>query len=127
MPVAAQISAASDQLFSGRVMIFLFKVAAAVAAEPHNTPQHAVRLAYAQRIFRGDERPQLVAAHIIVAKASILSAIDAQPAALGSNVADADIEASLTSIWTARALAYAAAPTPAIAAMAPAPATPDPE
>jgi hypothetical protein len=98
-------------------MMFLFKVAAAVAAEPNNTPQHTARLAYAQRVFRGDERPQLVAAHVIVAKASIIAAIDAQPAALGSNVTEADIEASLTSIWTARALAYAAAPTPAILAM----------
>jgi hypothetical protein len=110
MSALDQISAASDETFAGRVMMLMFKVGQQVASEDPGAPDHAARVAYAQRVMRGQEQPQLVAAHVISSNPTIGAAIDGDPPALGSNVPDADIEFALSSIWTARALAFAPAP-----------------
>jgi hypothetical protein len=101
------IKTASNDEFSGRVMMIAFDVAQAVASENPQEPSHAERVAYAQRIMRGDDVPNLIAAHVISSNPTISAAIDAEPGLLGSNVPDADIEFALSSIWTARALAFA--------------------
>jgi hypothetical protein len=103
------IATASDETFAGRVMMIMFKVGQAVASEDPGEPSHAERVSYAQRVMRGDEKPQLVSAHAISSNPTIAAAIESDPAALGSNVPDADIEFALSSIWTARSLAFAAA------------------
>ncbi|TYL87457.1 hypothetical protein [Bradyrhizobium cytisi] len=105
-----QIAAASDPTFSGRVMMIMFKVAQNVASEDPGTEHHAERLDYSGLVIRGEEKPQIVAAHVISSNPTIGAAIDSDPAALGSNVPDGDIEFALASIWTSRSLAFAAAP-----------------
>jgi hypothetical protein len=103
------ISTASDPTFAGRVMMIEFKVAQNVASEDPGTAHHAERIAYASMVIRGEEKPQLVAAHVISSNASISAQIESDPVALGSNVPDGDIEFALASIWDARSLAFAAA------------------
>ncbi|MBO4221936.1 hypothetical protein [Bradyrhizobium neotropicale] len=100
---------ASDETFAGRVMMIMFKVAQNVAAEDPATANHSERIAYAGLVIRGEEKPQLVSAHVISANATIAAAIESDPAALGANVPDGDIEFALASIWDARSLAFAAA------------------
>jgi hypothetical protein len=104
------INTAANEVFSGRVFMISFKVGQAVASESSSEPNHDERVAYAQRIMRGDEKPHLLAAHVISSNPTIAAAIESDPAAFGSNVPDGDIEFALSSIWTARSLAYAATP-----------------
>jgi hypothetical protein len=101
------IAAASDETFAGRVMMLMFKVGQQVATEDPASPNHAERMNYAEIVMRGDEKPQLVAAHAISSNPTIAAAIESDPPALGSNVPDNDIEFALSSIWTARSLAFA--------------------
>jgi hypothetical protein len=103
------IATASDQTFAGRVMMLMFKTAQNVATEDPATPSHAERMDYTGLVIRGEEKPQLVSAHVISSNATISAAIEQDPASLGSNVPDGDIEFALASIWTARSLAFAAA------------------
>lgn len=110
MSAKDQIATASDPEFSGRVMMLMFKVAQNVASEDPGTAHHQERIDYAGRVIRGAEQPQLVAAHVISSNPTIAEAIDSDPAALGSNVPDGDIEFALASIWDARSLAFAATP-----------------
>lgn len=102
------IATASDATFAGRVMMIMFKVAQNVASEDPATANHTERIKYASMVIRGDEKPQIVAAHVISSNASISAQIEANPAALGSNVPDGDIEFALASIWDSRSLAFAA-------------------
>ncbi|MGY3130130.1 hypothetical protein ACVWZM_000812 [Bradyrhizobium sp. USDA 4501] len=102
------IATASNEEFAGRVMMLMFKTAQNVASEDLATADHEARIDYAGRVIRGDEQPQLVAAHVISSNPTIAAAIESDPAALGSNVPDGDIEFALASIWTARSLAFAA-------------------
>jgi hypothetical protein len=108
MAAIDQIATARDDEFSGRVAMIIFKVAQAVATEPDTEPDHDVRLDYALRNIRGEENPKLVGAHVISSNPTIAAAIDENPELKGKNVPDADIEFALSSIWTARAKAFAA-------------------
>lgn len=108
MSALDHIATASNAEFSGRVMMLSFTTAQNVASEEPATPDHAARIAYAEMVIRGEEKPQLVAAHVIASNPTIASAIDSDPSALGSNVPDNDIAFALSSIWTARSLAFAA-------------------
>jgi hypothetical protein len=109
MAAIDQISAARDDEFSSRVAMIIFKVAQMVASEAGTEPDHDVRMDYALRNIRGEENPKLVGAHVISSNPTIAAAIDAEPESKGSNVPDADIEFALSSIWTARAKAFATA------------------
>lgn len=91
-------------------MMIMFKVAQNVASEDPATANHAERIAYSGMMIRGEEKPQIVAAHVISSNATIGAAIESDPAALGSNVPDGDIEFALASIWDARSLAFEAVP-----------------
>jgi len=102
------IATASDPTFSGRVMMIMFKVAQNVASEDAGTVNHAERIDYAGMVIMGEEKPQIVAAHVISSNPTISAAIEADPPALGSNVPDGDIEFALASIWDSRSLAFAA-------------------
>src|SRR5262245_55398310 len=108
MSALDQITAARDDEFAARVSMITFKVAQNVASEDPATPNHAERLDYALRNIRGGENPKLVAAHLISSNPTIAAAIDANPELRGSNIPDGDIEFALSSIWTARSLAYTA-------------------
>ncbi|KYK50040.1 hypothetical protein A1D31_22270 [Bradyrhizobium liaoningense] len=104
------IATASDETFAGRVMMIMFKVAQNVASEDPATANHAERINYASFVIMGQEKPQLVAAHVISSNPVISQTIESDPAALGSNVPDGDIEFALATIWDSRSLAYAATP-----------------
>jgi hypothetical protein len=101
------ITVASNDTFAGRVTIIAIKVAQNVASEDPATQAHAARVSYAGRVLRGDEKPKLIAAHVIASNLTIAANIEANAAALGSNIPDGDIEFALSSIWTARAQAFA--------------------
>ncbi|WP_439372904.1 hypothetical protein [Bradyrhizobium sp. DASA03120] len=103
------IGTASNDEFAGRVMMIMFKVAQAVATEDPTTPDHDARMSYSEMVIRGDEKPKLVSAHVISSNPTIAAAIESDPSKFGSNVPDSDIEFALSSIWTARGLAFAAA------------------
>jgi len=100
------IATSRNEAFSGRVLMIALKVAQMVASEVGSTPNHAERVEYSGIIFRGDEHQQLLAAHVISSNPTMQAAIDSQPGAFGSNVPDADIEFALSSIWTARSIAF---------------------
>ena len=102
------ISTASDPTFAGRVQMIMFKVAQNVASEDPGTLNHTERLEYASFVIMGEEKPQLVSAHVISSNPTIAAAIESDPDALGSNVPDGDIEFALASIWDSRSLAYEA-------------------
>jgi hypothetical protein len=104
------IATASDPTFAGRVMMIMFNVAQNVSSEDPATANHTERINYAAMVIRGEEKPQLVSAHVISSNATISATIESDPAALGSNVPDGDIEFALASIWDSRSIAYAAAP-----------------
>lgn len=105
------IRTASDATFAGRVQMIMFKVAQNVASEDPATPHHGERIEYASFVIMGEEKPQLVAAHVISSNPTIAAAIESDPDALGSNVPDGDIEFALASIWDSRSLAYEATTT----------------
>jgi hypothetical protein len=102
------IATARDDTFAARVSMITFKVAQAVASEDPGTANHTERIDYAFRNIVGNENPKLVAAHCISSNPTIAATIEATPQNKGSDVPDADIEFALSSIWDARALAFAA-------------------
>jgi hypothetical protein len=106
------VATARNDTFAARVMMISYKVAQMVATEDAATPDHAVRIDYAGRVIRGADNPKNMAAHVISSNPTIAAAIESEPAAFGANVPDNDIEFALSSIWTARANAFAAAGTP---------------
>jgi len=101
------IRAARDDVYASRVAMIQLKVAQNVASEDPATVHHAERVDYAYYVIRGDENPKMVSAHVNT-NPSIAATIDSDPAKLGSNVPDGDIEFTLASIWDARAIAFAA-------------------
>lgn len=101
------VTAASDPLFYSRVSFIALKVAQQVASEPTDHANHDNRVAYSNRVMRGDDNAILLAQHVASSNATIADALatsgpEAPP--------DADIEFALASIWDARANAFA--PTP---------------
>jgi hypothetical protein len=99
--------------FAGRVMMIMFKVAQNVASEEPGTAHHTERINYAGLVIRGEEKPQIVSAHVISSNPTIAAAIEGDPAKLGSNVPDGDIEFALASIWDSRSLAFYKGAAPA--------------
>ena len=108
MSMLDQVATARDDAFAARVYMRAFDNAYYIATfEPNTAPDNAARLAYAQRVFRGDENPKILSMHVIAASPDIATAIDASPALLGSNVTDAQIDSALATLWTGRAKAFA--------------------
>jgi hypothetical protein len=107
MSAEDQIRTARDDVYASRVAMIQLKVAQNVASEDPATAHHAERIAYASLVIRGGENAKMVAAHVNT-NPSIAATIEEDPAKLGANVPDGDIEFTLASIWDARSLAYAA-------------------
>ena len=97
------VTAASDPLFYSRVAFISLKVAQAVASEADTQPNHANRVGYSNRVFRGDDNAILLAQHVASSNPTIAAALES-----GAEVPDADIEFALSSIWDARANAFGA-------------------
>jgi hypothetical protein len=105
MSVSDHIATASDKAFAGRVMLLMLKVAQTITTESPGA-NHKKRLRYAASVIYGNEKPQLMAAHVIAATAAIASTINTNPSELGSNVTDADLEAAISGLWTVRSIAF---------------------
>jgi len=103
MSVLDQITTARDPTFSARVMMGYFKVGVTAATEASNTPNHQNRLAYSKLLFKGQDNPRLIAAHVIASQSTIASAIDSAPLSLGSNISDTDLNAACVASYDARA------------------------
>jgi len=111
MSALDHIATARSDGFSSRVLMLSMTTAQQVAAEDPAEPDHAARVDYANRTFRGDENPKLLATHVIASNPTIMATIDEDPGAYGANVPDNDIAFALASIWTARAIAFEATAT----------------
>lgn len=103
MAIADLVAKANEPAFYSKVLFIAMKVAQNVATEDPNTDSHAERLAYANRILRGEDNGPLIAAHIIASNGTIAAVIESS-----GEPPDGDIEYAFGAIWTARALAFAA-------------------
>ena len=112
MSALDQIATARSDGFSSRVLMLGFTTAQNVAAEDPATPDHEVRVDYAYIVIRGGENPKIMATHVIASNPTIQAAIDSDPGQYGANVSDNDILFALSSIWTARAIAFESATVP---------------
>ena len=105
--------------FYARVCFLAIKVAQTVTDEDEKLQEHDARVAYANRVFRGDDNAILLAHHVVAVSPSLQQAMTD-----GKNTADADIEAALVQVWTPRARAFA---VNGQSAVAPAPEAPAPK
>jgi hypothetical protein len=104
------VTAASDPAFYSRVSYIALKVAQMVSSEEAEHPNHKNRVAYANKVFQGDDNAVLLAQHVATNPA-ISGALESEGPEAPT---DQDIEFVLTSIWDARANAFAPAlPAPA--------------
>jgi len=95
------MQAVADKLFCQRVAFVAMQVAARSTGEPPETPNYANRVAYANMVFRGDERALLLAVHVVSASSDIGAALEA-----GSEVTDEQLAIALEAIWDTRATAF---------------------
>ena len=100
------IATARNDEFAGRVLFLSFTASQQVATEDPATANHAERVKYANYILIGGENSKILATHVIASNATIQSTIDSDPGAMGSNVPDNDISFAISSIFTARAIAF---------------------
>lgn len=103
MGTKAIIEAASDPVFYTRVAFLALKAAQSIATENPNHPNHAARVAYANKIFRGEEAAITIAMHVAASNPTISAALESQG---GDAVPDGDIEFVLATIWDARSTAF---------------------
>lgn len=97
------IAEVSKPTFYMRVSFLALKAAQNVATEAENTANHANRLAYANKVFRGEDNALLIASHVVASNGTISATIQNGS---GDDVPDGDIEFALSSIWDARANAF---------------------
>lgn len=101
MAIADLIAKANEPTFYTKVGFIALKVAQAVSSEDVLTPDHVIRLAYANRIFRGEDNLPLLAAHMIASNGTLQATIQA-----GGEPPDGDLEFVFATIWTSRARAF---------------------
>lgn len=104
MGTKAIIAEASKPEFYTRVSFIALKAAQNVAAEESNTANHKNRVAYANRVFRGEENALLLTLHVVSANGTVSQTLENDGC---DAVPDADIEFVLSTIWDARANAFA--------------------
>ena len=97
------IQEATNKVFCQRVGFMAIQVADEVSAESPDTPEHEARLAYAQQIFRGDDKALLLTLHVIANSQAIESTLLNKT---HTDVQDADLKTAVQAIWTARSLAF---------------------
>ena len=103
------IAAASDPVFYTRVAFIALKAAQNVASEDPATANHANRVDYAERVFRGGDNALLVAMHIAASNGTIAGTLETGG---GAAVPDGDLEFAMGQIWDARSNAFADEPAP---------------
>jgi hypothetical protein len=97
------IREAVNQAFCQRVAFMALRVAQAVAGESPDTPNHDNRRAYADKVFRGDDKAIGLTLHVVAASEAVSNALESGTA---ENVQDLDIENALKTIWDSRSKAY---------------------
>lgn len=105
MTVKQIVNQANKATFYTRVAFIVLKAAQNVSSEAPSTANHANRLAYANRIFMGNDKPNLIAMHIAAANGTIAGKLESE--AGGDSVTDSEIEFAMGQIWDARANAFA--------------------
>lgn len=98
------IQEATDLVFCQRVALLAIRMASDVSGESPDTPNHEARLAYANQVFRGDDKAMLLVMHIIAANDAIAEALDNGTAA---DVQDTHIQEALRDIWDPRSTSFA--------------------
>ena len=106
MPSNDWAATACDPIFASRIMMISLQVAQEVATEDTATADHADRLNYANYVMRGEENPKLLGSQVIASNSTIQGEIETNPELLGSNIPDNDLQFAMSSVWTARALAF---------------------
>ncbi|TCK36741.1 hypothetical protein B0G84_5754 [Paraburkholderia sp. BL8N3] len=106
MAILDRIATARDDQFAARVAMLLMKLCVDVANEDPAYENHANRLHFAQLHFRAQVNTKALAAAIIANNATIQTAIDSAPNALGSNVPDGDLEFVIGGLFDNFANAY---------------------
>ena len=105
MPSERIIQTASDKMFCQRVAFIAFQVAEEVTGELPETPNHMERVAYADMIYRGDEKALLLTLHVVASSTEICMALES---GTQSDVLDEDILLAVRAVWQPRAMAAAA-------------------
>lgn len=100
------IATARNDEFASRVLFLATLVAQNVESEDPAADDHAIRIAYANRVIRGTDNPKMIATHVIASNSTIQATINGAPELFGNNVPDGDLQFALASIWTARARAF---------------------
>ena len=95
------IDAIANPALVQRVAYMALRTAHEVATEPPETENHALRMAYAETIFRGEDKVLLLALHLAAAEPAIADAL-----VNGTEVQDLDMENALKAVWNVRAAAY---------------------
>jgi hypothetical protein len=111
MAILDLIGAARDDEFSARVAMCLMVASINIANEDTATLNHPNRIAFAYRFFKGEINSKVVAAAVIATNATVQGTINANPAGLGADVPDADLQFVVNGIIDHFANAYAAAGT----------------
>ena len=106
MSVLNQITTARDDTFAARVAMLLMKACVVIATEAGTVPNHANRLAFAQRHFRAEVNCKALAAAVISNNATIQTTIDGAPEQHGSTVPDGDLEFVINGLIDVFANAY---------------------
>jgi hypothetical protein len=109
MPTSKIIQEVANKIFCQRVAFLALRAAQKVVAEKSNAEDFDARAAYANQIFRGEDRALLLTLHVVAASSAIEAALEN---GTHEDVQDADIEAALKEIWEARATAYASVNEP---------------
>lgn len=101
MPSSKAIQEASSKTFCQRVAVLAMRMAhqSAVAS-----PDDLAQMAYAEHVFRGDERAVVLAMHVVAASAPVAAALETGVDA----VTDDAIELALQEIWPLRVAAFGA-------------------
>lgn len=94
----AKIAQQAD--FVNRVMYYVTGAAVDVMAEPANTPDHAARVAFAQKALSGNYYVQ-GAVNAVLSNPSIAAESDSREA--GANIPDGDLEFAVNSLFDALA------------------------
>jgi hypothetical protein len=107
MAVADLIGASRDPNFQARIGFLLLKAGLNIANEDPTTDNHANRIAFTNRLLKADVNLGAVTASVVAYNATIQSTIEADPAQLGANVTDGDLEFVVNGLSNILANAYA--------------------
>jgi hypothetical protein len=109
MAVLDLIGAARDETFAARTAMCLTVAALNVANEDPVTTNHVNRLAFAQRVLKGEVNNKLIAAAALAYNGTLQSEINSQPTQKGANIPDSDLQFVINGLIDLLANAWAAA------------------